>query len=348
MGIRLDNGLPPKSDAKFGDFCGGWGSASFTLASLVQRARAGMARFSEKIEGYPWIKWLGATVYLVPNNEVDYLFSWDSHRPPTQEEKAKEERWCHPGVLLNLPWTRTVESIRRTKCCKWKRIRIKPPPLFEGWYDKEQFAKYILGSYLWTTIDMSNPMGLAPVANTGKIVTEGATGLLFENKWFTECAKNGQFATRPTWIDRTTYDTQFLKSETDITEWLNWQLKGEVPNKPKFGPFCPPVLPTQDPQTLWIKYTFRFKVGGASFQNFFPNYPISEVEAPPGPCTGDCTACIRSEDLDSTGILKDGALRRITKPDHSHKLQYLRRRIIDTIRKKLKARTKKSVKWWDQ
>lgn len=124
LGIGTGNAKPnwttsTNTQCEFKHFCGGYGQATFSLAGLAERARYGMARFTESMEGYPWIKFKGASFQLVPAMEVDYLFRLNNRAPyKTTVESTGEAKWNHPGNLLLHGGTRIVESIYRSKCCK--------------------------------------------------------------------------------------------------------------------------------------------------------------------------------------------------------------------------------------
>lgn len=335
MGITNDNKAQGASACDFKDFCGGYGEAQFTLAGLVQRSRACMARFSESLGGYDWIKFIGGSVTLPPSHEVNYLFRWDNHRGGNDKEREIENVWNHPANMLLFPMTVIVESIERTKCCKWRRIKFKPPPAFEGWWDKDVFATFILGGYQWTTIDLDNPLGLAPYTQNVQTLTTQ-----YKNEWF---KKKGPC---PEWIDRSKYNKDFNESNTIATSWLDWVWGSLTTDKvPKYSPFCPPVYPTQNPQTLWFKYKFHFKVGGANLENRFEEYPIHEVNQPPQTCPTSCSACINPEDLDSDGLLTERAYRRITEPDNQSRILHQIRHYLRRYIRRKQREQQKHVSW---
>ncbi|AYP28856.1 MAG: ORF1 protein [Anelloviridae sp.] len=329
LGILTTNAKPNFTGGEkceFKHFCGGHGQATITLAGLAERARLGMARFSENFEGYTWIKFLGAKFQLVPANEVDYLFKLNNRAPyKTDPEKAAETKWNHPANLLLHRGVRVVESIQRSKCCKWKTIKYKPPTEFEGWYDIDNFASFQLLQYMWTTISLTNPMGIAPYAQTG--LPNEDTGQIV-NKWWKEgCTDKSSNLHIPQWIDRVTYDSAFLTKNEN--KW--WNNIFSDTGKPKHSPFCPPVFTTTHPNTLWCRYKFWFKVGGSTIQNYLPLYPIQEIGPPPSTCSTSCTACIKEGDLDPDGILTESSYRRITEPHHQS-----RRRLLEKFKRKLR------------
>lgn len=328
----------------FASFIGGYGQGTFTLGGLCLRASLGMARFSDSFEGYDWVKYLGGSYQLVPNAEVDWLFRWDNHKnvgydASGRDESKDEGKWNHPANLLLYPFVSIVESIKRSKCCKWKHRRFRPNPLWEGWWDKDRFATYVLGGYMWTTIDLDNPMGLAPYArDTG---TESSAPL--RNDWWPSNYPSQTQGKCPTWINRQEWDKGFLEDNQDNRfRNITWPLSGD--KRPRYGPFCPPVLQTDRPQTLWFRYKFVFQFGGTNIENYFPRYPVSEVRDPPKTCPSGCQSCIGEGDLNSNGILTDDAYERITGADKHGRMEResAKTRLLQLIAKQLK---KKRVKW---
>ncbi|AYP28824.1 MAG: ORF1 protein [Anelloviridae sp.] len=347
LGINTNNAAPNFSNpndtkCEFKDFCGGYGQATMSLGGLAQRAQLGMARFSETFEDYTWIKFIGAKFRLVPATEVDWLFRLNNRAPfKIQAESDAEKKWNHPANLLLHRGTAIVESIKRSKCCRWKTIKYHPPTEFEGWYDIGTFVKFPLVQYMWTTISLSNPMGIAPYSQIKNTLQENDGQIV--NKWWKDgCKDSRSNMHRPTWFDRETYDGPFLKHTEN--KWWDTIWPTDT-NKPKHSPFCPPVFTTTQQNTIWCLYKFWFKVGGTTIENRIPLYPLHEIEAPKTTCPNTCEACIKEGDLDSSGILKDSSLRRIVGDDHQN-----RRRLLEKFRRKLtrvlkKARGSKSVHW---
>lgn len=303
----------------------------------MQRAQLGMARFSESMAGYTWIKFKGAFFQLVPSNEVDYIFRLQNHAPGTDTERRDEISWIHPGTLLLLPGSKIVESIKRTKCCKWKHIKYRPPPLYEGWYDIENFASYILVAYEWSTISVNNPMGIPPYKISNSDTSQDQAGDV-ENQWWKDGNKcNASGFHPPLWLNRTEYNKNFNNQTGGFWDQI-WK------TKPKCSPFCPPVFTTEHANTLWIRYKFWFQVGGTTLENQIPEYPLKEVEPPPSKCPSSCTTCIDpKEDLDSDGILTETALKRIIGGDNKkHRLLAKLKRILTRQQQKV---PRPRIKW---
>ncbi|BBE36946.1 hypothetical protein [Upsilontorquevirus viver2] len=304
---KLINSTGSITNCEFKDFCGGFGNASFTLSGLVQRNQLGMNRFSSRINERHWIRFLGGGLKFPPNNEIDFLFRASTHRPKEGTDREARDKWNHPAHLLNLPGTIIVESIKRTKCCRWKHMRFRPPTDFEGWYDLDQFKDFNLLTYYWTTIHLTNPMGLAPYTTT---MSEDRAPL--KNKWWGPTGSRSA-----SWINRSEYDREFL-SENE-TSWLQqlWNFVSSSQKRPKYGPFCPSIYPSTEPQTLWFMYYFKFQIGGLNIDQRFQSWPVDEYTTPPP----DATEEIRGGELDASGWLCDDAFRRIVGADNQDGLE---------------------------
>lgn len=289
-----------------------------------------MAKFSETFEGYTWIKFVGASFTLVPTMEVDYVFKLVNRAPfGTDEETKAEIKWTHPGNLLLQQGVRIVESNKRRHCCKWPRIKFKPPPTFEGWYSIDQFAKFSLVKYMWSTVSLNNPMGIAPYVTDSNSEDNGP----IVNKWWQDgCKDKTNNLYSPTWIDRENYNKGF-NSATGT--WRDWVFPTGS-DKPKHSPFCPPVFTTEYQNTLWFMYKFWFKVGGTTLQNFYPIYPVQEMGPPPK--KNPCPACIRPGDLEESGLLTDRAYERITG------ITELKQKLLRKLRIQLRNLQKKRTK----
>ncbi|AYP28793.1 MAG: ORF1 protein [Anelloviridae sp.] len=331
LGINNANSIPQGNNCKFKDFCGGYGNATFTLSGLAERARLGMCKFSETFEGYTWIKFIGATFTLVPAPEVDYLFKLVNRAPfGTEEETKAETKWTHPGNLLLQQGTRIVESNKRRHCCKWPRIRYRPPPAYEGWYSIDQFCKFALVKYMWTTVSLNNPMGIPPYKDNTSSEDNGP----LTNKWWQDgCKDKNTNLYAPIWIDRENYNREF--NSDGGNSWKDWIITDN--KKPKHSPFCPPVFTTEYQNTLWIMYKFWFKVGGTTLQNFYPIYPVQEIGPPPKK-QNPCPSCIQPGDLEENGLLTDTAYERITGTGE------LKQELLRKLTRKLRQLQKKRPK----
>nr|BDU80027.1 ORF1 [Raccoon dog Torque teno virus 1] len=325
-----------KNDVQFKDFCGGYGTGAVTLEGLILRNLLGMNRFSDSLTQFHWIRFIKGHIQLVPNDEIDWLFRVELHRPGKPTDVDAKHKWNHPAVLINLPGTKIVESIKRSKCCRWKHIKFTPPTHFEGWYDLDNFSKYPLFSYMWTSIDLSNPMGMAPYT---KDVTNDTNAPLV-NKWW---GKSGDSLKCP-WIDRKTYNDKFINDAGN--SWLEWLLTSANDKKPKYSPFNPPVFPTTRSQTLWFRYKLYFQIGGLNINTRFQGYPVAEYESPPPAIDLENSAEIQEEDLDESGQLREEAFRRIAESHLDQVLPRELRAFYTKLEKQLHSKIeRKKVRW---
>lgn len=350
MGISGANNNLEENSCEYSDFCGGWGGATFTFSGLVQRAIFGMARFSDCTDGFPWIKYLGGYVTMMQGREVSYLAKFSTHHG-LADEYAKETKWVTPGALLNQPGTILVPSLKDSRCCRRKHLRLKPPPGIEGWYDKDKFVNFILVSYWWTAFDIFDPLGPQPLSSTGEpIKTNTGTNIRLQNNWFNDklnCPAKGR-PVIPYWTNRDTYDKKYVDDKASLTvKWWNILFDSTTTwfnseNYPRCAPFLPPWITTGGSDTLWFRYKFYFQVGGSDLQNHVPQYPVHEVDDPPV-CTQRCPARLDTEDFDSDGIITDRALERITRPGDRRRdlAEELKCALYQKIREKLIKRRRR-------
>nr|UZV41792.1 MAG: ORF1 [Anelloviridae sp.] len=304
MGMTNTNTNYQLHKVNWGDFQGGYGGAWFTFTTLLQRNRLGMNRFTDSFEGFDWIKYLGCRIQLIRAVEIDYLFRPDLRRAPSSQESADEAQNIHPANLLNFPFVKWVQSLKRSKCCKTISFKIHPPAEMIGWWGVETFMPKTLFGYQWTTIDPNNPLGMNP--NTQISLNDGP----INNEWLGADNKNiDTFCA--TWGNRTTWDNQFLDSVVpDGTYQKRDQTIPKNNKKPKHSPFCPPIIFCDFVNTFWFRYKFFFKVGGTNISRYPVRVPFTEINPPCNPQT--CEACIKEGDLNKWGLLKEKSLQRIT------------------------------------
>nr|ASH99109.1 ORF1 [Giant panda anellovirus] len=342
------NQMPSKNEkyeCRYWDFVGGWGYAHFTLEGLVLRNLLGMNRFSTSIKGWTHIKYRGFKWQLVRGRSVDYLFRPEMHRGALDDERDL----IHPAHLLNMPFVKWVESVRRTHCCKMMRIIRKPPPDLLGWHDLEDFRKLLLGAYQWTAFDPDNLMGKNPDPN------KDDKDVWYNSEWMREKQDGSNIGINTTlkWGLRNEYDSQFVGAinaakRNKNTNWWDWIFGNDdiSTKKGKQTPFLPPIIPSEQPNTLWFRYKFFFQLGGSTISRNYQQWPIRETYDNSKTCqkNGDhCDYCIHPEDLDETGILKESALARITA------VQTERRSMVEIIPKSiLHRRKRKRITWWDE
>nr|WBM82748.1 MAG: ORF1 [Torque teno polar bear virus 48] len=330
------------------NFVGGYGQAEFTFRSLVFRTILGLARFSSKLDGFQYIKFLGYHFTLMRTQHIDYVFFTEGHRGPRDYEKTL----LHPLNLLNTPGSVLVQSLQRSKCCRTPRVKKRADPTIFGWHDIEDFLGVRLTGYVWSVIELDHPMGKNP--NVTKDQEAPIT-----NEWMNETNEgNKQISTYcPKWMNRVEYDKDFVDKIDKFQlqqkqNWWDFDFEGSLTqDHGNYAPFLPPMIAADTPQTLWFRYTFLFQIAGKSFGYRRVIWPLREADV----CTPcfprrteayeeTCDACIHPEDTDPHGQLKKSAFKRITGSP-----QYRKRRALAFLAHLIRQRRKrKRVKWADQ
>ncbi|ASH99106.1 ORF1 [Pitorquevirus ursid11] len=343
------------SSTQYWDFVGGWGYAHFTLAGLVLRNLLGMNRFSTNIRGWTHIKFKGFKWQLVRGRTVDYLFRPEMHRGPLDDETYL----LHPAHLLNMPFVKWVESVKRSHCCRSPIIRRRPPIDLLGWHDMEDFKSLLLGAYQWSAFDPDNPLGKNPIAQE---TADKQKKYWWKNEWMREKQPDTKIGLNKkiNWSDRVAYDNNFIKEINNRIKqeqsfanqpWSFWDWLAQITTTQgdttgKHSPFLPPIIPSEHVNTLWFRYKFYFQLGGATIGRDLQDWPIKETDDNTRPCNtenGPCSACIRNGDLDSTGFLTEKALARITERDQCQQQEL----VEEQPKSILKRRKRKRVTWYD-
>ncbi|WCS65245.1 ORF1 [Grizzly bear anellovirus 8] len=329
------------------DFVGGFGQAEFTFRSLIYRTLLGLARFSSKLDGFQFIKFLGYRWTLMRARTIDYILLPEAHRGPNDYEKSL----IHPINLLNTPGSVLVQSVNRTKCCRAPKVKKRAEPTIFGWHDIEEFMNVRLTGYVWSVIELDNPIGRNP--NITKQLKAP-----YDNDWMNETndPQNKTIANYcPKWMNRVDYDKEFVTKvngfqRSQKENWWDWSQEATpTESKYKYGkqsPFLPTLYPAPFPQTLWFRFNFRFLLAGKTFGRTPPSYPVKETDVCV-PCSAGCRACIDPEkDLDATGILKDKALARITRAPQRTKKRMVA--LLARLIRERKRRRARTVTWADE
>ncbi|WCS65239.1 ORF1 [Grizzly bear anellovirus 6] len=339
------------TEACYWNMVGGWGQAEFTLRTLIFRALLGFARFNRLLTGFQFIRFSGYRWKLIRAPSLNYLLLPEDHRSPGDYEKGL----IHPANLLNTPGTVLVESVERTKCCRSPSVRRKADSTIFGWHDLEDFLNVRLTGYVWSIINMDNPIGKNPN------ITKGLYAPI-SNNWMnaTNDPQNQKISTYcPKWIVRDEYDSEFVKNvnnfqATNVNKkaWWKWDAEDQAKKTQtqfefgRFTPFVAPIEASRDPEAFWFRYIFFFQLGGYTLGRQPPAYPVKESDVCT-PChTADCSACIYPEDLTRWGLLKKAAYERITgSPERA------RRRMVAKLAKLIRLRQRKQrkrVRWADE
>nr|QYD02026.1 ORF1 [Torque teno felis virus] len=312
---------------------GTWGHHHFTFGNLLQRSLARWNMWSADWESYDYVMFVGGTISIPQTSSTAWMITFDEYLQTAQtryNEKNKEDHWGHPGVLLNVPKTHIIFPPWIYKHPRMYKIRVRPPPGWQGMQRFPEAMSYICVHWLWTWCSFEDAFYDAR-CKTSTIDT------CQQAPWW---ASNPYVAGK--WIDRTKYDTPCTNCET-------------CANKHNWGPFLPQTFGRQSHESsLFFLYKLKFKLVGNSiwrplprqFQSQGlvpepegPNQPSArrlakrqvqhETEKPPAkrqrrPLS---EADIWQGDLDSDGLLKERAFRRIAGHYPGDELDSLARRL---------------------
>lgn len=286
--------------ASGGHFYGSWGKHYFTIGNLLLRALARWNYWSDDWSSFDYVSFKGATIYITPPQDQAWMITFDPYfqykKSPLGSNKDKEDLWVHPGILLHTPHTHLIFPAGYFKRQKLYKVRVKPPPGWKGFVRFPEAFDYILLNWVWT---WWNPF---------KCFMDAAdsTATCVANPWWAKLSKPDE------WVNRSKYNTP-----------------GSAGNK-TWGPFLPSKLGTSGiPFSAWFQYRIKFQLAGDSIWRPLPRNFINDgmVPDPPGPNGAETDearkkrkrplseADIWPEDLDSCGILKRRAYKRITGPD---------------------------------
>nr|QYD02371.1 ORF1 [Torque teno felis virus] len=310
-----------------GQWHGTWGAHYFTPDNLMLRAQAYWNQWSADWSTFDYIKYIGGTIKIPQTASQMWMINFDEYMQVNLKEyqpKVTEDRWVHPGVLLNNPHTHIIFPPNIYAKKRMYTIKIKPPPGWKGFQRLPGAGAFICTHWCWTWADLTHAF-YDPSWQHDNLHT------CSQEPWW------GKNASLQRWVDRTKYAS--CGSAIDEKSW---------------GPFLP-CKPSQYPEcSLFFMYKLRFKVVGNALWRPLPRNIGSNdlVPEPPGPGETDQAktrhspkACKRPQDtadiwrgdLDSDGILTEEALQRIT-GDHNYpkrrRLEEQRR--LRSIARKLK------------
>lgn len=316
----------PTSESKIDKWCGGYGMASFSLNTLKLRAERGLATFSLDLSHYTHIMFLGVSYLAVPTPEVDYILHFDQHFSISPTDYTNLKKWTHPLHMLLKKGHVLVQSLQRYPRGKWRKVKRRPPPeVGKQWFEKEQFSKFLLTNYRWSTVQLRNPFGVP-----GSDLT-GDNKIPFENTWLSN--------KRPCWYDRESYDTGFLN--WDKSSWFNkwWTGNLTTSSKGKYSPFCPPMYDAKNLNCMYFFYKFHFKVAGSAYDSVQPGDLDNEVSRTPD-CGRQCRYCIRPDDLDKHGFIKSKRFRELVESNYPNRLG-----LLHAFPNKRRKKKEKKVSW---
>nr|QYD02281.1 ORF1 [Torque teno felis virus] len=310
----------PIENGNTGSFHGTWGYHYLTLNTLQKRAKAFWNSWSDDWASYDYVKFLGMTVLIPPDQFHSWMIGFDPYYQtkeglPLLDKPNAEETWFHPGILINNPKTHLILPQNYCHKRKFYKLKVKPPPGWKGYERLPEAMNYILCHWFWTLFNLNQPF--FDVCNCN--APNPRPDVCMADPWW---VSNGNF---DKWINREKYDSCLDKNLNKNKTW---------------GPFLQARNCSEFAFSAYFLYRMHFKFSGNSIWRPLPHIFANEGLVPqaPGPNTSKTrkhlkrrpqdTADILPGDLDSDGILKTPALVRITEPDHHVK----RRRLEDQRR----------------
>lgn len=302
-------------------FHGTWGFHYLTLNSLQKRAKAYWNLWSDDWASYDYVKFLGMTVLIPPDQFHSWMIGFDPYFQtkeglPLIEKKNAEETWMHPGILINNPKTHLILPQNYAHKRRFYKIRVKPPPGWKGYERLPEAMNYILCHWFWSIFSLNQPF--IDICNCN--AKPPRTDVCSAEPWWNA---NGNY---DKWVNREKYQ---VCSSTDFTKNQTW------------GPFLQSTNCSEFVFSAYFLYKMHFKFAGNSIWNPLPHIFANEGLVPQAPGRQDqtktrkynkkrplTTSDILPGDVDSDGILTSPAIERITGIDHNAK----RRRLEDQRR----------------
>ncbi|QCS38452.1 ORF1 [Torque teno ocelot virus] len=308
-----------------GQWHGTWGAHYFTANNLQLRAQTYWNQWSRDWATYDYIQYLGGTILIPQTGRCTWMFNTDEYLQTKIGEynpSVVEQRWVHPGILLNNPKTHIIYPVNLMKRRKYYKIRCYPPPGWKGLQRLPDAGNYIILHWAWTFCDLS-----AGFYNSSYDSSEAHA--CTQEPWW------GKNLNLNKWMDRSKYK----------------QCTSSIAPEDTWGPFLPCRYNSYE-TSLFFMYKFKFKVVGNALWRAVPRNISSKGLVPtPGPDGDEImprTARAGIErpqdegdiwpgDLDSDGILTEKALIRITGDHRRHKPRKLgRSRRLKLIAEKLR------------
>lgn len=297
---------------------GTWGKHYHTPNNLLLRANARWNMWSDNWTTFDYVLFAGAKIYIPQPRHNGIMITFDPYLQTkilSYQEKNVEDAYIHPGILLNMPHTHIIMPFTMKHKPGMYKIRVKPPPGWSGYQRFPEAMGYILYHWGWTWFSF----------NTAFFNSFGDSGT-------DQCPIGPWWATNnylDKWVNRMKYDTATTTSKT-----RTW------------GPFLPPKIDRGTEESVFFFYKIKLRLSGDSIWRPVPTSFVRDGLVPePG---GPTTTAFRSKakkhskgkkrpqdifdilpgDLDSDGILKEGAYHRITADHPANK----RRRVEDARR----------------
>lgn len=302
-------------DAKYSDFVGGWGEATWTLDGILKRIRKGWAEISMNIDSFIYCKLVSITIYGIPLRDHEWVLTGQTHFSTDIKDYQNIKYWIHPLHLMLTPGRLYVPTYIKKQKTFWRR-RFKPPPsMANEWFDKHYFDIVNLFKYQWSIVELQNPVGYPEDAENYKDIVDNSTWFKKEtnSKWKNTCFDKQ-------WTEPGNTDLWSLLAK-DFFKNVWTTLKQKMFNqKTKASPFFPPFYTKKSYECPGFFYKIKFLFGGHSFQVQDPG-DVTEVQKP-APCTQlNCSADINSSDISDGGTISNSAFRRIVGADNEDRME---------------------------
>lgn len=281
-----------------GHFQGTWGKHYFTINNLLLRSNAYWNQWSDNWASFDYVLFRGGWIYIPAYGTTQWLINFDPYveqLPILGDKNANEDKWAHPGILLNTPGTHIILPPSIHQRSRFYKVRIKAPPGWSGYNRFPDAMNYILFHWLWSWFELNKAfINDYPAAQSA---CEQAPWWAGSNQW-------------NQWVNRACYPQQCERDKA-------------------WGPFLPCRYGARAPeQSLFFFYRLKFSFTGNCIWRPLPTNYANEglIPKPPGTCGGATidsrsarkrkrpqdTEDILLGDLDSDGILTDRAYKRIT------------------------------------
>lgn len=301
-----------------GSWVGSWGYHYLTLNLLQKRSAAYWCQWSDDWSSYDYVSFVGMKVLIPADQFHSWMIAFDAFLQtkqglPLLEQKANEEEWIHPGILINNPKTHMILPQNYRHKNKFYKIWVRPPAGWKGYERFPEAMNYIFVHWVWTVFSLNQ--GMFDVCKCSS-----AVGSCEATPWW---ALNGNY---DKWINRSKYEN------CESSKSQNW------------GPFLQPKNCSEAEFSPFFLYKAYFRFRGTSIWRPLPHIFARDGLVPPAPGRTQSsstkahkkrpldTADILPGDLDSEGFLTEAALERITGTHHRSK----RRRLEDQKQQRLK------------
>nr|WCS65697.1 ORF1 [Torque teno Leptonychotes weddellii virus 1] len=285
---------------------GTWGHHFFTMENLIIRSKYYFNYWSSDWEGYDFMQFLGAHIWLPRMPFVDWIFGADTsiQSNPTEdapEGKYKNEKsWFHPGILLNRPGSKLMLSTAKAqKKPFYRHLYVKPPSNWEGVHRMDQGIRYLLFHWYWTVCNLTSPFFDFWCERTRK----GDPDTCTQTPWF--ICEGAEWEKAKIYISQNheykkandTYNRILTRKEDPRSIWVNRQTytksdcsaapsaNGVPANFHNWGPFLPQNVITDRTyqSSFYFRYKIYFKVSGDTIYRRLPSTPCKDAVIPGAP-----------------------------------------------------------------